>query len=488
MGQKMTKQSRKELLETLRPKYFEADWTTKGELLRVFVEATGYNHKYAIHLLNAEPRTGQLRKTSKRYNKEVKAAVAALWEASNGLCSKRLVPIIPELTGVLVRLGYLQISDHDKEMLFSVSPATVDRMLKKLRYAKIGSRGFTRPGNLLKNQIRIRTFTEWDDAKPGFFEADLVAHSGCDPSGQFLQTLTLTDISTQWTECVALLRRGELEVRTALQELEPKLPVPFLGLDTDNGYEFINYNLLEWCKVNSITFTRGRPYKKNDQAHVEERNGSVVRKYVGYDRLEGRIAHRILAQMYETLRLYQNFFQPSQKLVEKKRTGAKVYKKHDRAKTPYQRILESQEVDEKYKLSLKKQYEKLDPVKLLKGLKDLQKQLEGLALPSLFPRKRRMGDRLVKASLREELRIITANSDKMTVREIIKTLPPGTILQAIDLLHFDTRLNVDYHLGAMYKRKELEKIGWGVYKTPGPREKKVIGLSSKKIREAMVSE
>ncbi|PZM80247.1 MAG: transposase, partial [Candidatus Melainabacteria bacterium] len=222
----MSKQSRKELLESLRPQYLSASWTRKGELLTLFVEATGYNRKYALSLLNDEQVKENLRTRPRKYDEAFKTALILVWEASNCLCSKRLVPFIPELVTALERCGHLQIEAAVRVQLLSVSAATVDRILRPVRKGGRFSLSLTRPGNLLKSQIRIRTFTEWDDARPGFFEADLVAHSGCDPSGQFLQTLTLTDISTQWTECVALLRRGELEVRTAIQDLQDKLPFP----------------------------------------------------------------------------------------------------------------------------------------------------------------------------------------------------------------------------------------------------------------------
>ncbi|PZM82952.1 MAG: hypothetical protein DKT66_13315, partial [Candidatus Melainabacteria bacterium] len=262
----------------------------------------------------------------------------------------------------------------------------------------------------------------------------------------------------------------------------------FLGLDTDNGYEFINYNLFNWCESQGITFTRSRPYKKNDQAHVEERNGSVVRKYVGYDRLEGRIAHRLLAQMYETLRLYQNFFQPSNKLLLKKRTGAKVYRKYDAAKTPYQRILESELVEEKAKEKLRKQYAKLDPLKLLKKLQTIQEKVKAISLPSLFPRSLKRRKRQQCANLREHLVIAINETKKLTVREIIKTLPPGCIVQPSDFLQFSNRTTIDFHLKTMKKRGEIERIGRGVYRIPGHASTKVVHLSSQKIDEATVSQ
>ena len=189
----------------------------------------------------------------------------------------------------------------------------------------------TRPGNLLKRQIRVRTFTEWDQVRPGFFEADLVAHCGESAEGSFLHTLVLVDIASGWTECMALLRRSEADVIGALNAVRQALPFPLLGLDTDNGSEFINYELLRYCREEEITFTRSRPYRKNDQAHVEEKNGSVVRRLIGYDRYEGVKAWRALTELYSVLRWYQNFFQPSMKLLRKQRHGAQLRKFYDQA-------------------------------------------------------------------------------------------------------------------------------------------------------------
>lgn len=481
----MSKQATSELVESLRTQYLLADRLKKGELLDLLVESTGRNRKYAIQLLHAEPKIQGNKARTVRYDETFKAALIVIWEASNKLCSKRLVPYIPEFVRILERCGHLNLNESTRHLLFQVSPATVDRLLKPVRKVTHSSLSFTKPGNLLKKQIPVRTFTEWDDAVPGFFEADLVSHSGPDASGQFLQTLTLTDICTQWTECFALLRRGELEVRMALQEREERLPFPFKGLDTDNGFEFINWNMLSWCQIRQITFTRGRPYKKNDQAHVEERNASVVRKLVGYDRLEGRTAHRLLTEFYDVVRLYQNFFQPSQKLLYKHRDGAKVYKKHDAARTPYQRVLESPLIQQGLKDALTQQYVKLDPVKLLAKMRQMQAQLREIAIP-VASRRRSTKRRIEKANLREILEITFPKGEKVTVRQLVDSLPAGCTFQAIDLLPYNvSRTAVDQHLTKMVKTNKLIKVGWGVYRKHGE-EKNVLPLGQK-INEATVS-
>jgi hypothetical protein len=313
------------------------------------------------------------RRVSKRkYDDALKAALLTIWHAANQICSKRLVPFIPELLNVLERFGHISLPTDIRRKLLEVSPATVDRLLETTRKESKCGISTTRPGSLLKKQIRVRTFADWDELVPGFFEGDLVAHCGDRTDGAFLNTLVLTDIASSWTEFFPLIRKGAEEVISQLGVMKQILPFPLLGLDTDNGSEFINYALLDFCKNHKITFTRSRAYKKNDQAHVEEKNGSIVRRLIGYDRFEGIDAYNALSQLYATLRLYVNFFQPSLKLISKKRDGAQITKKYDKAKTPYQRILLSSSISDEIKEALKGEYEQLDPVVLLQDLQILQ--------------------------------------------------------------------------------------------------------------------
>jgi hypothetical protein len=245
-----------------------------------------------------------------------------------------LVPFLPELLLVLERKGHFSLPEEIRKLLLSISPATVDRLLNELRpKGRRRNFGNTRPGALLKRQIPIRTFADWDDLQPGFLEADLVA--------------------TTWTECLALLMHGQEAVLSGLEEARRLFPFPILGLDTDNGSEFLNSELLRYCRDQKISFTRCRPYKKNDQCHVEQKNGSIVRRMVGYDRYEGDAACRQLAALYGVLRLYNNFFQPSMKLVSKERKGARVLKKYDKAQTPYQRVLAEPTISDVVKESLR---------------------------------------------------------------------------------------------------------------------------------------
>jgi len=376
MRQKMSKGARRELLLTLQPQYREAAWTSKQQILDGFVAATGYDRKYAISLLNSDVKTVAVRRErGRRYGDDIRDILLHVWrKAGNSLCSKRLVPILPTLIAKMEEFGHLQVSDEQKARLGSLSAATVDRLLKPERAKHPRGRGTTKPGFLIKKHVPIRTFADWNDAKPGFLEADLVAHCGDNVRGQFLNTLTATDISTTWTETVALLRRSEADVINGLTEIQSLLPFAILGVDTDNGGEFINYTLVEWCKKNKVTFTRAREYKKNDQCHVEEKNGSVVRRLIGYDRYEGIESWQLLSTLYRVYRLYVNFFQPSFKLLSKSRDGARVYRRYDKALTPFERVLDSGTVCEEAKKRLRREFKLLDPVLLLSEIERLQQE------------------------------------------------------------------------------------------------------------------
>jgi len=255
-----------------------------------------------------------------------------------------------------------------------MSPATADRLLRSARRAG-GGQSATRRGRLLKLQIPVRTFADWNEERPGFMEGDLVAHCGGSPQGAYLQTLVLTDIATGWTECLPVLHRSRQTVIKAVEQAMALLPFRVLGIDTDNGGEFINESLMALCERHEITFTRGRKGKKNDQCFVEQKNGSVVRQLVGYDRFEGERAYRQLAELYRAVRLYVNFFQPSMKLREKTREGSRTRRSYELAATPYQRLLATKELEEGKLMRLESIYETLDPVLLLRQIRVLQDAL-----------------------------------------------------------------------------------------------------------------
>ena len=366
MRKKLSLELRRELLTRTAEDYASARKGIKSQIVDQLVAATGYGRKHAITLLNHPPGSvSSSRPRRTRYDERVKRALVTLWTTANRICAKRLVPFLPELIEVMERHGHLSLPADVREKLLTISSATADRLLATERSNQRGV-STTRPGSLLKKQIKVRTFADWDDLQPGFLEADLVAHCGESAAGSFLHTLVLVDVATGWTECVALLRRSEADVIGALNSLRGRLPVPLLGLDTDNGSEFINYEMLRYCQREQITFTRSRVNRKNDQAFVEEKNGSVVRRLIGYDRYEGLGAWRALIQLYEILRLYVNFFQPSMKLIEKQRDGARVKKRYDRAQTPYQRIIASGYLTKRKRERIEGLYWKLDPVTLLK--------------------------------------------------------------------------------------------------------------------------
>jgi hypothetical protein len=377
--------SKRELLVQVAPRYREAGTLEKTTILDQFVAATGYARKYAIRLLQRPlPLANQAirRPRERRYGQEVQAALAIAWTAANCICGKRLVPFLPELVPLLEEHGHLTLTDEVRSQLLALSPATADRILAALRPEE-RRRGTTttRPGPLLKQQVPVRTFADWNEAQPGFFEGDVVAHCGNRAEGLFLWSLVLTDVATGWTECLALRYRSQDAVIDALERVRQLLPFRLLGFDTDNGGEFINYGLLDYCQREEITFTRGRVSKKNDQCFVEQKNGSIVRQLVGYDRYEGEVAYRQLAELYRAARLYVNFFQPCMKLAEKHREGSKVQRKYGVARTPFQRLVASGILAEADVQHWTQIFRALDPVRLLQQIQALQDALWRHALP-----------------------------------------------------------------------------------------------------------
>jgi hypothetical protein len=343
----LSQKSKGELVEVVRPRYLKASKVEKQKILDEFTSATGYHRKHAIRVLKNQIQKGQKRKRTGYptiYRGEVVQVLEQIWEIYGHLCSKRLQPFLPEAIRVLERCQELRLSEETKVLLVKISSASIDRCLRTVRIRSSHGLRTTKPGSLLKNLIPIRTFTEWDEERPGFLEIDLVAHCGNTTEGQFLCTLTCTDLCTGWTDVTAVLHHSQEAVSEAIQRMRQRLPFPLLGLDSDNGGEFINDLVYRYCLAEKITFTRSRPYQKNDQAHVEQQNWSVVHHTVGYDRWETQEELLLLESIYDDLRLYINFFQPSLKLIAKERIGNKTIKRYDPAKTPYQRVLERQDI------------------------------------------------------------------------------------------------------------------------------------------------
>jgi len=377
----MSLAARRELLKNVAPRYRHSPRAEKTSILNEFVQNTGYHRKYAIRLLRHSPpeRQKSSRRRARKYPAQIKEPLVTLWRAANCICGKRLVPFLPELLAVLERHREIRVDEPTRALLLQLSPATVDRLLRSERQGhKKRGLGTTKPGTLLKKQIPVRTFADWNETQAGFLEVDLVAHCGSSTDGEYLNSLVLTDIHTTWTEQVALLNRSQQTVGAAIAQVRLALPFPLLGLDSDNGSEFINANLWHYCQKERITFTRSRPYKQNDQAHVEQNNWTHVRQFVGYGRYEGLTAQRALAELYQSLRRYMNFFQPTLKLLRKEHLGSRTRKYYDIAKTPYQRVLDCAQASVQTKAELQALYRTLNPVALLRELDRLQSRLWAL--------------------------------------------------------------------------------------------------------------
>lgn len=377
----MSQQSKRELLEVLRPRYLKASKVKKQRMLDEFTAVTGYRRKYAIRILKHPVQRIRRKRAGRKaiYRGAVVEKLKQIWEIYGRICSKRLHPFLPEAIQILERCGEIELAPETKQLLLSISRSTIDRCLRPVRVTSPHGLSTTKPGTLLKKAIPIRTFADWNEDRPGFMEIDLVAHCGETTEGQYLNTLTCTDICTGWTEPIALPRRTQQAVCTAIQTMRQELPFALLGIDSDNGSEFINNLLYRYCQDEKITFTRSRPYKKNDQAHVEQKNWSVVRHTVGYDRLETEQELALLEDIYAALRLYVNFFQPVLKLQAKERLGNKVIRRYDQATTPYQRIMKRQDIPLQTKAHFMNLYLHLNPVELRRRIDGKVAQLWKIA-------------------------------------------------------------------------------------------------------------
>ena len=386
----MGRKSKREYADAIRGRYRRANRRAKGRILDEFCAATGYHRVYARALLRGAVRRppGQRRRGRPRtYGPLEVALLRACWEIADGICGKRLAPFLRELLERLVACGALpeEATPAVVERVGRMSAATVDRLVGPYRDAwpKRGL-GTTKPGTLLKGQVPIRTFAEWDDARPGFLELDLVAHCGPSGAGEFLFTLSAVDVATGWMALRGVRNKSELAVFEALGELRAELPFALLGLDCDNGGEFINRNLLQYCQTQGITLTRSRPYRKNDSCHIEQKNWSVVRRLVGYARFEP-FALPALDRIYALARDYVNFCQPVRKLTDKTRDGAKVTKRYDRAQTPYQRLLGTGLLDSDVAAALATRYAALNPLQFKLDLEAAQDKLYTRAVPNPQP-------------------------------------------------------------------------------------------------------
>ena len=380
--------TRNELVEAIAARYARSDRAEKARILDEFVAVTNFHRKHAMRLLRGGASAGRSgpRPSRRIYDDAVREALLVLWEASDRICGKRLKPLVPVLLDAMERHGHLDLAPEVRTGLLAMSASTIDRALRAVR-EKTGQRGRRRgsASSAVRRSIPVRTFSDWEDPPPGFIEADLVAHSGPVASGSFIQTLVLTDIATGWTECAPLLVREQTVLVEVLSEVRKLLPFELLGFDTDNDTVFMNETVRDYCQAAGIEFTRCRPYRKNDQAWVEQKNGAIVRRIVGYRRYEGLEAAAELARLYAMVRLFINFFQPSFKLAGKQREGARVRKQYHPPATPAQRLLTDSRTSEDVRLRIKDCQATLDPVYLLSEMRSAQRRLVEIADQTVPP-------------------------------------------------------------------------------------------------------
>jgi len=374
------KQTRIAYLKELQARYKTAFKGEKSIVLDEFTKTTGYTRKHAIHLLcgSYQHKAGVVKRPRARTYTKVDALILAkICELFDWIASKRFQPQIAVGITELQKAGELLfLSTEQREKLIGISASSIDRILVRYHQRPTNKgRSYTKPGTLLKSQIPIRTFAQWNENKVGFFEMDLVGHEGGNAQGAFAFTLNMTDVKTGWSEQMAVANKGQHAVFAAIKTIRARILFALLGLDSDSGSEFINDILYRYCIQEKITFTRGRPGKKNDNPFVEQKNDSIVRHWVGYKRYDRQEQVKLLNDLYELLRLYTNFFLPVMKLQEKTRIGSKIKKRYDTAKTPYQRILEAEDVSEGVKNKLTEQYKLLSLVNLKRQLDHLTRQL-----------------------------------------------------------------------------------------------------------------
>lgn len=378
----MSTSSVRDIVRRQRRAYQRASKAGKKRILDELEELAGYHRESLARMLrdHAPPRKGPIRRPRAKKYERILPQLKVLWAAAFYACGKRLAPFLPELLSVLVRFGEVPVTPHEESLLLSISPATIDRMLAGERATmKIRGRTLTKPGALLKSRIPIRTFAQWDENEPGFFELDLVGHCGGNGRGEFLYTLNMTDVYSGWTVLGGMRGRGERGTLAAIESASEGLPFPPKGLDSDNDSAFINAHILRFCKRAGITPTRSRPYKKNDQCHVEQKNWTVVRQFIGYKRYETDEQLALLGEIYPLITRYHNFFSPMMRLKEKERIGSKVIRRYTNAITPYQRLMESNgHIDKSTKERLRREYEATNPAELLRKIRALTRQLETL--------------------------------------------------------------------------------------------------------------
>lgn len=402
----LTMHEKQAVTKELARRYARANRKTKATIIDQVIGLTGYNRSYATWLLRAHNRRVVLPQTNgptliletagnsrtptraraRRYDERVFAALRQVWLIADCICGKRLAPFLCELVPVLERFEELVLDEHTRAKLFTISAATIDRLLSKEKVIeRLLDPARPKPNSALLRQIPIVTYAERRTERPGYLQVDLVAHDGGCAKGEYCQTLDVTDLYSAWTETQAVRNKAHCWVFAALRDIRNRLPFPLLGIHSDNGSEFINHALYDYCCEEKLEFTRSRPYQKNDNCCVEQKNYSVVRRAVGYLRYETERHLVLLNRLYGLLRPYTNFFQPVVKLLEKTRVGSRVRKRHDSAKTPYQRLLAWKEWEPQTRQQLQTLYRGLNPAELKRQSETVQrlllKEVEGQAAP-----------------------------------------------------------------------------------------------------------
>ena len=371
--------ARREVVSAVAERYSSAKRGEKGRILDELCAMTGWHRKHAVRALRQTETVtaaGAARERRRTYGATIKDALTALWEASDRVCGKRLKVMIPNILPALERTSRLKLDNTERDRVLAVSAATIDRMLGDVKIAASGGKrrraGFH---SAIRREVPIRTFNDWNNPPPGFCEVDMVAHGGTSVAGSFIQTLTMVDVATGWTECLALVTRDGSLVVEAMKHVQSRFPWLLRGVDFDNDSAFMNEVVVPWCREQKLEVTRSRAYRKNDQAFVEQKNGAVVRRLMGYGRFDGVETARVMTRLYAAARLYINFFQPSFKLKEKRREGAKIIKRYHAPATPYERALAHPDVDAAIKDRLRGMYRTLDPVALLMEMREAQAEL-----------------------------------------------------------------------------------------------------------------
>ena len=375
----LTMRQRKALSYEVRKRYQRSRKEQKGEILDEFIKTTGYNRSYARWVLGSLKKQGRKKKYPARkrtYDASVFYPLRTLWITADYICGTRLRPFLPELIRVMEKNKELKLKEEIKKKFQRIGSATIDRMLSatKKRY-QLKGRATTKPGTLLRGTIAVRTFDDWDDKRPGYFETDLVAFCGESVRGEYINGLNMTDVATSWVGLEAVMGKGQQRVHDAIDRIRLRLLFAMLGIDPDNGTEFINWHLKTYCETHAIMLTRIMPYKKNDNCYVEQKNYTVLRRFLGYARFDTEKQLTIMKEALPLIEDYVNFFQPVLKLKEKTRIGSKTKKRYHTAKTPYQRLLESGILNEEQKEKLHAYYETLNPADLKRRINKLLQKL-----------------------------------------------------------------------------------------------------------------